>query len=163
MPASVLIRIWSHMSLLLEGKPPNVMTLVVGIYPNQSQTPWDCGAAGALRSCYSGDPHCVYCCGCEHQKGHGQMCWTVPCLGSVGSLQEGTWSTLGGCAAKGPLFSEMPQHGFSAGLSSSVFISIFIMTSHRPLGITHVCRDILLVHGNGWRTCFLVRDGAGGS
>lgn len=48
----------ASLSLLLEGKSPNVMTLMVGIYPNQSQTP--CGAAGSSRSCYSGDPHCDY-------------------------------------------------------------------------------------------------------
>lgn len=95
-----LIRIWSHTSLLIEGKPLNVMTLMVGIYPNQSQMP--SGAAGASRSCYSGDPHCVYC-DCKHQKGHGQVCWTGPCSGQLAPCR-GYMEYIGGCAAKGRSF-----------------------------------------------------------
>lgn len=42
----------------------------------------------------------IYC-GCEHQRGMG----SAPLFRENRFLAEGMWSTPGGCATKGPLFS----------------------------------------------------------
>lgn len=81
-------------------------------------------------------------------KGHGQACWTGwTLLGENWFPARVLWSAqevvqLRVLCSVGRL---------CASLRSSVSVTIPIITSHRPLGTTHVCGDILLVHGNGWR------------
>lgn len=77
-PASALTRNWSHM---LEGKSLNVMTLMVGIYLNQSRH--HVGLLGPQGLVTLVIPAVTMGCGCEHQKGHGQMCWTGPFQGEL--------------------------------------------------------------------------------
>lgn len=119
---------------------------MVGFYPNQIPDP--VGLLGPQGLATLGDPYCVHLSWMWIPRGMSKCAGPDgPYSGRTGSLQRVLWSTqevvqLRVLCSVGCL---------RASLRSSVSVTIPIRTSHRPLGTTYVCGDILLVHGNGWR------------
>lgn len=119
---------------------------MVRFYPNQISD-----SVGLLGLVTLSDPHCVHLLWMWTPRGMDRHAGPDgPYSGRTGSLQRvhrRLWSTQEVVQLR-VLCSVGRLH---ANLRSSVSVTITIMTSHKPLGTTLVCGDILLAHGNGWK------------